>query len=128
MSSEILLLLFFFVVLRQLFQYVRQRGAAEPEAGPGGTAGEPAKVGPLSEAGRPPQRDLEGLEPRHDAVSRERSAPPPNPTRLALPESVRRQGLRLHTAVEGLRGRAALGRGIVLMTLLGSCRANDPYE
>ena len=132
MSPEFLLLIFFFVLLplaQQLFQYVRQRSPTGRNADLPATAGEPAGVGPPSEGRR--LSDLEGPKPtgtaRHGAVLQE---PPASPkaARMAIRESTARQRLHPHVALKGLRGRAGLGRGIVLMAILGPCRANDRYE
>ena len=130
MSPEILLLLFFFVVLpllQQLLQYARQQRAPQRGAGPPSTGGERATMEPRPRAQQhrePPE--IAGHE-LSDAVSRQRSAPP-DAARSAMPKPPARQSPRRRIAVGGLHSRAGLGRGIVLMTILGPCRANDRYE
>jgi hypothetical protein len=118
MSSEIVILLLFFVLLpfvQQVLRYVLQGRAPERDSGAPATAEEPVRAGPRApERAEPPEASrcsaASGEEPAMPGVTARRRQPP------------------LHRTVEALHGRRGLARGIVLMTVLGPCRANAPYD
>jgi hypothetical protein len=136
-SFEFLVLLAVLVLLpliQLLVRAARQgdgRGPEQPE-GPSPSANRPAKR--EAPAGAP--------EPRLPAVP-----PLPPTTRYRVPDamtardrtpardaagpvargSTARQSARRRTVVMDFRDRSELRRAIVLMSILGPCRANDPY-
>lgn len=133
MSLELLLLLAVFVLLpliQQLLRAARQRDRRAPER---------AERQPL----RTPQP------PAHAPLPRTRAVPPlPETARHAASDAMTARGLtparetagpvtlaltphrstRRRTAVVGLRNLLDLRRAIVLMAILGPCRAINPYD
>jgi hypothetical protein len=113
MSLEQLLLIAFIVVL-PLIQYLvrlaRQRNELPKQA-----------EGPPPLAHRPPV-------PRtaHHTASGAMTAPARNPDLLVIPTAGRRA--RRGAPVVNLRNRFDLRRAVVLMTVIGPCRAASPHD
>ena len=127
MSIEQILLLVVFVVLplvQYLLRTARERDGRKPEQaeGPQSPPDAPLPVPtgpPLAPAARHTLSDAMAVRertPRRDA------APP-----VVLPPAPRRSARR-RAAVVDLRDPNDLRRAIVLTTILGPCRATNPYE
>jgi hypothetical protein len=123
-SLELILLLFFFVllpVIRQLLQAAKERSARTPEGSesqplpaPPGDAPLPWTVPSLAET---------APHPAFGALSR--VAYDAEPVRRApTPHS----GTQRRRRVVGLRNHSELRNAMVLMAILGPCRAISPYD
>ena len=129
MSIETLILLALFIVLpliQQLIRATRQRNHRPPE---------PTEMRPPRTLARTPQPELTVPPPLVDAT-------PPAPsdaTRASAPVSAPHAGGRVtitptphrtmgQRAAVGLRTRRDLGRAIMLVAILGPCRANNPHR
>ena len=134
MSAEVLLLLIIFVLLpliQQLLNSVRQKRPPGPRADQPATERQPV-VKPQSATRTPrapagpwlPEMAHHGLS---DAAAGEGTAPP-DAARSRMPASPVRPSARRRIIVAGLRNPVDLRRSIVLMTILGPCRAIDPHE
>jgi hypothetical protein len=128
MSTELVILLALFVVLpliQQLLRSVRQQGPPGQSADRPATEGQPVAAKPESEIRELPARAGPG---------------PPQMARHAFPKAATSEGTALARAgaretpislarrrlpIAGLRNPAGLRRSIVLMTILGPCRAID---
>jgi hypothetical protein len=135
MSPELLLLLIAFVVLpliQQLLRVRAQRQQRTPdrstdqpalEGQPAPQSAVPAPLGRGPAGPRVPEtarRELAGAAAHEFTASLEVAKP-------AMPDQPVRPSSRRHVAVAGLRNSPGLRRSIVLMTILGPCRAIDPY-
>ena len=133
MSAELLLLLIVVILwplIQQLLGSLGQQPTADhrTEQPPRGSEPGPRPAaGTLFERG-PTDTRLPEMARRHltDAAAKE-STPPLKPAGSAMPALPIHPGSRRHLAVAGLRNSAGLRRSIVLMTILGPCRAIDPY-
>ena len=135
MSTELLLLLVVFVVLPLIQQLLRLRAQGQQRA-PDRRTDQPARGGqpepqsavrtPLGRGPAGPRvpgtagHQLAGAAALEFTVPLEAAAP-------TMPDPPVRPSSRRHVAVAGLRNSPGLRRSIVLMTILGPCRAIDPY-
>ncbi|RPI52821.1 MAG: hypothetical protein EHM55_15555 [Acidobacteria bacterium] len=132
MSVEALVLLALFIVLsliQQLTQVTRQRNQHPPEPAERQSPGAPqplARTPPLPGLAGPPLPDTtpHAASDEMAAPGRMRSRDTGGPATLVLTPH-RTRGRR---AAEGLRTGRDLRRAIVLMAMLGPCRASSPYE
>jgi len=135
MSPELILLLIVFILLPLIQQLLRAR-ALPQQSTPDQTTNRPAR------AGQPEQRSAVRTPlgrgpagPRVPAMARRQSADaaedeitaPLKAVAPAMRVSPGAPGTRRHMAVAGLRSSPDLRRSILLMTILGACRAIDPY-
>jgi hypothetical protein len=136
MSPELLLLLIAFVVLPLIQQLLRvrsqrlerapDRSADQPVLGAQPAAPQSAVPAPLGRGPDGPRvpetvrRQLPGAAAHEFTAPLEAAAP-------RMPDPPVRPSSRRRVAVAGLRNSRGLRRGIVLMTILGPCRAIDPY-
>ena len=127
MSVDALILLALFLVLpliQQLIQATRQRNQRPPE--PAGRQGPARARTPPPELAVPPLPDTTP-HTASDAISAGDSLPAPDAggpvTRALTPHRT----LGRRTTV-GLRTRRDLRRAIVLVAMLGPCRASQPYD
>ena len=135
MSPELLLLLVVFVLLpliQQLLRVLAQRQQRAPDRrteqpAPGGQPEQESAVRtPLGRGSAGPRvpgtarHQLAGSAAHKFTVPLEAAA-------QTMPDPPVRPSSRRHVAVAGLRNSPGLRRSIVLMTILGPCRAIDPY-
>jgi hypothetical protein len=125
MSTELLLLLFFFLVLPLLQRLLGAASPPEPET--------PERARHDMEAPEHAPRPRTPAVPRPVETARHRlaEAVASKPTRVpiaagpAAPAAATRRSTRRRAVVAGLRHPRGLRRAIVLMTILGPCRANQ---
>ncbi|MQA31636.1 MAG: hypothetical protein GEU82_17675 [Luteitalea sp.] len=128
MSFEALVLLALFIVLpliQQLIQATRQRNQRPPEPAERQSPGTLARTPPPPELAVPPLP--EAPHAASDAIPAGGRMPAPDaggPVTVVLTPH-RTTGRR---TAAGLRTRRDLRRAIVLVTMLGPCRASSPYD
>jgi hypothetical protein len=135
MSPELLLLLVAFVLLPLIQQLLRLHTQRQQRA-PDRRTDQPTRGGqpePQSAVGTPLRRAPAG--PRVPGMARQKLAgaaaheftAPLEAGPPTMPDPPVRPNSRRHVTVAGLRNSPGLRRSIVLMTILGPCRAIDPY-
>jgi hypothetical protein len=129
MSVELLVLVALFIVLpliQQLIRAPRQQNQRFPEPAERRPPGALART-PPPELAVPPLPDTT---PHAASDATPASARVPAPTQAGGPVTIAltpRRTVGQRTAV-GLRTRRDLGRAIVLVAMLGPCRASRPYD
>jgi hypothetical protein len=128
-SVEALVLLALFIVLpliQQLIQATRQRNQRPPEPAGRQGPGTLARTPPPPELAVPPLPDTTP-HTASDAISAGGRIPAPDGgggvTRAPTPHRTMGRG-----TTAGLRTRRDLRRAIVLVAMLGPCRASHPYD
>ena len=137
MSTEIVLFIIALIVLPVIQQLLRPRSPGSRDqnedeqvyAEPPAQRPEPAKPPTLEQRPMPVPPRQPGL-PLHGlpAAAAKETTPPRLAPVLAAAALTVRPSVRPRLVVAGLRTTAALRRSIVLMTILGPCRAIDPQE
>jgi hypothetical protein len=133
MSTELLLLLAFFVLLpllQQLLRAARQPKERTPERA-GAQAMQESQ--PQLPAHSPPPRAPVGAQrpataryKLSEAMTAREGAPARDAAGPVAPVPTTRRSARRRTAVADLRNPRGLRRAIVVMTILGPCRASRP--
>jgi hypothetical protein len=128
-SVEALVLFALFIVLpliQQLIQATRQRNQHPPEPAERQSPGTLARTPPPPELAVPPLPDTTP-HAASDAIPAGGRMPAPDARGPVTPALTPHRAMERRTTV-GLRTRRDLRRAIVLVAMLGPCRASNPYD
>jgi len=123
--EQLLLLVIILLPLLQLLRAAFQRNRRTPEQAEEQPASAPQ---PLMWEPQPPAPPGPAIahRPFSDAITAPERTPAPEVTRRVAPSPAIQRKTRRRTVVANLRNPRSLRRAIVLMTILGPCRASRP--